>query len=130
MSRDGFGGRYWSAKNMECKRDGGFKTGSITWDIRTNCGCVIDVYITFTVVFCRGFYHCLLLRGEWGVCREGVGGGNLFCGGECVVDGSHFLQVRMIFARSVTGFAMHPRSLGHGLPPKVRQRAMRRKIQL
>ena len=65
------------------------------------------------------------------MCAErGVGGGNLFCDGECVVDSSHSVQVRMSFARSVTGFAMHPHYLGHSLPPKVRRRAMRRKIQL
>ena len=47
-----------------------------------------------------------------------------------MVDGYHSAQVKMSFARSVTGSAMHPHSLGHGLPPKVRRRAMRRKIQL
>ena len=61
---------------------------------------------------------------------RGVGGGNLFCDGECVVDGSHSAQVKMLFEGYVTGSEMHPHSLGHGLPPKVTRRAMRRKIQL
>ena len=66
-----------------------------------------------------------------GMCAgRGVGGGNLFCDGECVVDGSHSAQVRMSFVRLVTGSEMHPHSLGHCLPPKVRWRAMRRKMQL
>ena len=65
------------------------------------------------------------------MCAErGVGGGNLFCDGECVVDGSHSAQVRMSFTKLVTGSAMHPHSLGNGLPQKARRRAMRRKIQL
>ena len=59
----------------------------------------------------------------------GVGGGNLFCDGECVVDRSHSTQVRMLFERLVTGSAMHPHLLRHGFSPKVRRRAMRRKIK-
>ena len=47
-----------------------------------------------------------------------------------MVDGSHSAQVRISFESSVTGSSMHSHSLGHGLPPKVRWRAMRRKIQL
>ena len=47
-----------------------------------------------------------------------------------MVDGYHSAQVRMLFVRSVMGSAMHLHSLGHGLPPKVRRRAMRRKIKL
>ena len=61
---------------------------------------------------------------------SGFGGENLFCDEECVVDGSHSAQVRMSFVRLVTGSEMHPHSLGHCLPPKVRRRDMRRKIQL
>ena len=61
---------------------------------------------------------------------RGFGGENLFFDGECVVNGSHSAQVRMPFTISLTGSTMHPHSLGHGLPPKVRERSMGRKIQL
>ena len=51
---------------MEGEGDGGFKTGSITWDISTNSGCVIDVYITFTVVFFRNFLPFSPLQRQMG----------------------------------------------------------------
>ena len=47
--------------------------------------------------------------------------------GEWRVVGSHSLQFRMLLDRSVTDSEMHPHSLGHDFPPKVRRRAMRRK---
>ena len=61
---------------------------------------------------------------------RGVGVGSLFYDGECVVDGSHSAQVIMSFARSLTVSEMHPYSLEHGLPPKVRWRAIRIKIKI
>ena len=47
--------------------------------------------------------------------------------GEWRVVGSHSLQFRMSLDRSVTDSEIHPHSLGHGFPPKVRRRAMTRK---
>ena len=43
------------------------------------------------------------------------------------VVGSHSLQFRMSLDISVTNSEMHPHSLGHGFPPKVRRRTTRRK---
>ena len=47
-----------------------------------------------------------------------------------MVDGSHSVKVRMSFARSVTGSAMHLHSFGHGLSLKLIRKATRRKIKL
>ena len=47
--------------------------------------------------------------------------------GEWRVARSHSLQFRMLLDKSVTDSEMHPHSLEHGFPPKVRRRAMRRK---
>ena len=56
--------------------------------------------------------------------------GKSICDGDEIVVRSNSLQVRMSLARSVMGYAMHPHSLGHGFPPKVRRSVMRRKVVL
>ena len=55
------------------------------------------IYITFTVVFCRDFTMVSFAEANEMCAGRGVGGGNLCFEGECVVDGSHSAQVRMLF---------------------------------
>ena len=54
------------------------------------------------------------------------GGGKESWSGACRMDGSQSSQLRILVARSVTGSEIHPNSLGRGLPPNVRRRAISR----
>ena len=55
------------------------------------------------------------------------GGGKKDWMGEWRMAGSNSLKLRMLLDRSMTDSKMYPHSLGQGLTPNIRQRAMRRK---